>query len=179
MTFEQLIVFVAVAERQHLTRAAAALRLTPSAVSASIKSLESFYKVRLFDRVGRGIALTREGAAFLKEAKATIARVRAAETLLSELGGLKTGQLDLQASQTIANYWLPSRLLAFSGLYPGIAIHLTIGNTTTVATAVRNGDVELGFVEGAFAEQGFAAAPINSDRLVIVASSRLDGLVEC
>jgi len=178
MTFEQLVVFVAVAERQHLTKAAEALRLTPSAVSASIKTLENFYNVRLFNRVGRGIELTREGRAFLFEAKETIARARTAEALLSELGGLKTGQIDLQASQTIANYWLPERLLAFATLYPGIGINLRIGNTTTVASAIRAGDAEIGFVEGAFTEQGFAAAAVNSDRMVIVASSRLAGTVD-
>ena len=88
MTFEQLSIFIAVAERQHLTRAAASLGLTPSAVSASIKALESFYNVRLFDRVGRGIELSRDGQFFLKEARETLARVEAAETVLSELGGL-------------------------------------------------------------------------------------------
>ena len=45
MTLDQLAVFVAVAEREHLTRAAAALGLTPSAVSASIKALEAYYNV--------------------------------------------------------------------------------------------------------------------------------------
>ncbi len=78
MTFEQLSIFVAVAERQHLTRGAAAIGLTPSAVSASIKALEGFYNVRLFERVGRGIELTQAGRVFLDEAKATLARARAA-----------------------------------------------------------------------------------------------------
>ena len=55
MTLEQLRIFVEVAERQHLTQAAAVLALTPSAVSASIKVLEERYGTALFNRVGRGI----------------------------------------------------------------------------------------------------------------------------
>ncbi len=171
MTFEQLVIFVATAERQHLTKAAQALRLTPSAVSASIKALETFYQVKLFDRVGRGIQLTREGRVFLREAKDTLARARAAESVLAELGNLKTGILDVQASQTIANYWLPSRLLGFAQNYPGIAINLTIGNTATVAAAVVNGDAELGFIEGVLDEPALATATIASDKLVVVAAS--------
>src|SRR6478672_11496984 len=104
MTLEQLSIFVAVAERQHLTKAAAAIGLTASAVSASIKSLEAFYDVKLFDRFGRGIQLTREGRRLLPKAKETLAQAKATEAVLSELGGLKTGRLDIQASQTIANY---------------------------------------------------------------------------
>jgi DNA-binding transcriptional LysR family regulator len=171
MTFEQLVIFVATAERQHLTQAATALRLTPSAVSASIKALETFYAVKLFDRVGRGIQLTREGRVLLKEAKETLARVKETEAVLAELGKLNTGSLDVQASQTIANYWLPSRLLGFSASYPGIQLNMTIGNTATVAAAVINGDAELGFIEGALDEPLLSTATITSDKLVVVSKT--------
>ena len=168
MTLDQLAVFVAVAEREHLTRAAAALGLTPSAVSASIKALEAYYNVRLFDRVGRGIELTREGRAFLREAKETLARVKSAEAVLSELGGLRTGRLDVHASQTIANYWLPPRLLRFRQKHPGIEVDLTIGNTATVSAAVMEGAAELGFIEGTIDEPALALLPVMIDKLVIV-----------
>ncbi len=171
MTFEQLSIFVAVAEREHLTRTATALRLTPSAVSASIKALESFYAVALFDRVGRGIQLTREGRVLLREAKETLARVKATEAVLAELGNLKTGRLDVHASQTIANYWLPSRLLGFSRNYPGVDVNLTIGNTTTAAEAVLSGDAELGFIEGMLDEPALSTSIIATDRLVVVAAA--------
>jgi DNA-binding transcriptional LysR family regulator len=168
MTFEQLSIFVAVAEREHLTRAATALRLTPSAVSASIKALENFYGVTLFDRVGRGIQLTREGKVLLSEAKETLARVKMTAAVLAELGGLKTGNLDIHASQTIANYWLPPRLLKFSQAYPGINVNLTIENTTKVAAAVIAGDAEVGFIEGTLDEPALSAVAIAEDRLLLV-----------
>jgi DNA-binding transcriptional LysR family regulator len=57
MTLEQLRIFVEVAERRHLTQAAAVLALTPSAVSASIKVLEE-RRYCLFNRVGRGIEIS-------------------------------------------------------------------------------------------------------------------------
>lgn len=170
MTLDQLTIFIAVAEREHLTRAAASLGLTPSAVSAAIKSLEVFYNVRLFDRVGRGIELTRDGKVFLREARETIARAKSAEAVLSELGGLRTGRLDVHASQTIANYWLPQRLLAFGQKHPGITVHLTIDNTATVSAAVREGAAELGFIEGTIDEPALAVQPITVDRLVVVAA---------
>lgn len=61
MTLEQLRVFVAVAERQHVTQAARALNLAQSAASAAIAALEGQHGVRLFHRVGRGIELTETG----------------------------------------------------------------------------------------------------------------------
>lgn len=168
MTLDQLTIFIAVAEREHLTRAAASLGLTPSAVSAAIKALESFHNVRLFDRVGRGIVLTRDGKVFLREARETVARAKSAQAVLRELGGLRTGSLDVHASQTIANYWLPPRLLAFRQKYPGITVNLPIDNTATVSGAVKEGPAELGFIEGTIDEPALMVLPVTIDRLVVV-----------
>jgi len=83
MTLNQLRVFVAVAERQHLTRAAESLHLAQSAVSASIAALEAEHAIRLFDRAGRGISLTDAGATFLVEARAVLERAKLASRVLS------------------------------------------------------------------------------------------------
>src|ERR1700676_5233228 len=135
MTLEQLRVFVAVAERQHVTRAAEALNLAQSAVSSAIAGLEARHKVKLFNRIGRGIELTEAGTLFLVEARAVLARAEAAESALSELGGLKRGTLVVQASQTIASFWLPRHLVAFRRAHAGLVMRLEIGNPAQVAGA--------------------------------------------
>jgi len=168
MTFEQIIIFTEVAEREHLTRAAEALHLTPSAVSSAIRKLEDFYSVKLFDRVGRGIVLTMEGRQFLEEARATLARIRAAERVLGELGGLERGALSVYASQTIASYFLPPVLMRFHARYPGIELELSIGNTATVADAVANGEAELGYIEGTLDNPLLRKRHITDDALVVV-----------
>ena len=61
MTLEQLRIFVAVAEREHVTRAAEFLNLSQSAASSAISLLEQQFGLKLFHRVGRGIALTEAG----------------------------------------------------------------------------------------------------------------------
>jgi len=170
MTFEQLTIFVAVAEREHLTRAAQAIGLTPSAVSAAIKNLEAFYGVELFHRVGRRIELTAVGRVFLGEARTTLARVRAAELMLSELGGLQRGHLSLYASQTISSYWLPPVMMRFHEAYPGIELTLTIGNTRTVADAVMEGQAELGLVEGEVDAPALSSVVVARDALSVVVS---------
>lgn len=167
MTFEQLAIFVAVAEREHLTKAASHLHLTPSAVSSAIRNLEGFYKVKLFNRVGRGIELTAAGKLFLGEARATLARAEEARQVLAELGQLKRGRLAIGASQTIANYWLPRRLLAFREAHPDVELALTIGNTRTVTDAVIEGSLETGFIEGEIDEPAVAQTVVGTDRLVV------------
>lgn len=172
MTLDQLEAFVAVAERQHLTKAAAALNLSPSAISAAIKALETAHGVALFNRVGRGIELNSVGRRFLGEAQDILARARGAERLLSDLSGTERGTIDLQASQTIANYWLPSHLMDFRRQHPGVEIKLHIGNTTTVTEALMSGGAELGFIEGTVDEPALAFRRVATDRLMIVLSMR-------
>ena len=120
MTFEQLAIFVAVADRAHLTRAAEALHLMPSAVSSALRALESYYGVTLFDRVSRGLVFNENGRLFPGEATAVLKRAEGAWLVLAELGGLRRGRLTVAASQTIAGYWLPSFMMRFHELYPGI-----------------------------------------------------------
>ncbi|NIA57997.1 LysR family transcriptional regulator [Massilia sp. TW-1] len=168
MTLDQLRIFVAVAERQHLTQAADVLALTPSAVSASIRALEERYGTPLFDRVGRRIEVNAAGRVFLDEARATLARAAGAERVLVELAGLARGALALQASQTIASYWLPPLLVRFRATHPQIDVRLDVGNTQSVADAVREGAADLGLVEGGVDDAALAVDSIGQDRMAIV-----------
>src|ERR1700676_1922797 len=168
MTLEQLRIFVAVAERQHVTQAARSLNLAQSAASHAIAALESQHDTKLFDRVGRRIELTEAGHVFLAEARAVLARAEAAELALSEFGGLKRGTLSVQASQTIASYWLPRHLVAFRRAYPQIQIRLAIGNTAQVAAAVESRIADLGFVEGTVHNERLTSATVAHHQLVIV-----------
>jgi DNA-binding transcriptional LysR family regulator len=173
MTFEQLRIFVAVAEREHVTRAARALNMTQSATSAAITALEGRYATRLFDRIGRRIALTEAGRLFLVEARAVLARAAAAERVLADLADLKRGTLSLAASQTVASYWLPRVIEAYRSRYPGIAIAQSIGNTEYVAGRVRDGLADLGLGEGEMIDDpALAVAPVAEDELVLVVPKR-------
>ena len=168
MTLEQLRIFVAVAERQHVTAAAAALGLTQSAASAAIASLESQYGIKLFDRVGRGIALTEDGSRFLKEARAVLHRAADAESVLHDLGTDVRGSLRIWTSQTVGTYWLPGRLVTFRKACPHVTLECHIANTEHVAEAVREGAAQLGFVEGEICDSHLDARFVAHDKLLLV-----------
>ena len=168
MTLEQLRIFVAVAERQHVTRAAEALNLTQSAASSAIHALEESFQVKLFHRVGRGIELSEAGCLFLDEARDVIARADVARLHLAELGDLRRGTLRLYASQTIASYWLPRHLMAFRRAHPRVDLVVRVGNTAEVAVAVRDGTAEVGLIEGTIDHPGLVEHEVARDRLMVV-----------
>jgi DNA-binding transcriptional LysR family regulator len=170
MTLDQLRIFAAVAEHQHVTRAAKALHMTQSAVSAAVLSLEERHGVTLFDRVGRSIVLNQTGRVFLERARRVLAEARSAESALRDLAGLRRGELSVMASQTIAAYWLPRRLAAFRRLHPGITFDVRMGNTHAVAEAVEAGAVEIGLVEGQVVRSHLVSTPVGTDKMIIVVS---------
>jgi DNA-binding transcriptional LysR family regulator len=172
MTLEQLKIFVEVASREHVTRAAEALNLTQSAVSAAISALKARHAVILFNRVGRRIELTEAGRIFLPEARAVLDRAQTAEHALVDLGRAASGILRIHASQTVSSYWLPARLVAYHERFPQVDLRLTVGNTQSAAEAVLVGAAEIAVVEGEVAVAGLERVQIAEDRLVLVVGSR-------
>jgi DNA-binding transcriptional LysR family regulator len=172
MTLEQLRVFVAVAERQHLTGGARAVNLSPPAATAAIHALEDREGLKLFNRVGRRLELSADGRAFLPQARAVLTAAQDAQTALRELGGLERGRVALAASQTLASHWLPPLLIKFAQAHKGVGVRLQEGNTASVAAAVLAGEVEIGCIEGEIDEPALRVTPLAEDRLVIVGAAR-------
>ncbi|ESQ83078.1 hypothetical protein AEAC466_14540 [Asticcacaulis sp. AC466] len=168
MTLEQLRIFIAVAEREHLTRAAQALNLTQSAVSAAVAALEARYDVKLFDRVGRGIALTEAGRLFLPEARDVLTRAHEAEAALFDVAGALRGTLRLAASQTVGNYWLPEAMARFHQAWPGLALSLDISNTERAAARVLAGEADIGIVEGQVDEPRLDQRKLTGDTMLLI-----------
>jgi DNA-binding transcriptional LysR family regulator len=170
MTLEQLRIFIEVAERGHVTRAAEALGMSQSAASAAVAALESSYQTKLFDRVGRGIQLTEVGRTFLREARAVLDRASMARSVLQDLAGGPAGPVSIAASQTIATYWLPRRLADFHSANPAVQLNVVIRNTHDVETAVVEGEANVGLVEGPTQHPALMRTQIDHDHLVLVVS---------
>lgn len=168
MTLDQLRIFLEVAERAHVTRAAEALKMTQSAVSAALRALEVQHGVQLFDRVGRGITLTEAGRRFVPSAQAVLHQAKTAALILDDLSVQPRGRLRIEASQTVATYFLPPFLVKLKQAHPDLAVQLGVGNTSSVARAVADGAADLGFVEGEVVHDNLRTRVVGRDELVLV-----------
>src|SRR5436190_9442869 len=93
--------FLAVAEEEHFTRAAAKLHVTQPTLSHQIRELEGQLNLPLFDRAGRRVKLTAAGEMLLPHARRVVRELAAAQTALDELHGLKRGVLKVGIVQTV------------------------------------------------------------------------------
>jgi len=86
--------------------------------------------------------------------------------------GLKARKLIVAASPTVARYWLPSRLRAFQAANPGIEVNVRIANPERAAMDVREGEADLGFVEGEVDDGALSVRRVDADALVVVVGPR-------
>ncbi len=86
MTLHQLKIWITVAKRQSMTRAADELRIRQPSVTQQVKLLEKEYRLKFYNVNGRGIELTPAGKLFLKNAKKILLQV---QNLEKSLKGLK------------------------------------------------------------------------------------------
>lgn len=143
-TLKQARYFVGVAEYGSVSRAAAELSISQSAVTESLKDLEARLGVRLMERRRRGMELTYHGHVFLRHAKAILTEVSNAELNLIAQGNMASGALNIGVTSLTAGYVLSDLLSRFRRAQPGVEVsavedtaeyleHLLIGGELDVA----------------------------------------------
>jgi len=167
-------VFLTVAQQKSFSRASQVLYISQPAVSRHIRSLEAYYKTKLFDRKGIQIELTPAGK-LLFEKLTEVKRIQ--DQTEFEISGIRDvmqakGILKLGASTTVALYILPKVLSSFNQHYPQINISLLNRNSELVLEALLNGDINLGIIEGRSKLTQVDYQPFLSDEVVAVCSKK-------
>jgi DNA-binding transcriptional LysR family regulator len=167
ITLRQLEIFRAVAGQGSTAAAARHLTLSQSATSAGLNQLERSLGVRLFDRIGKRLALNADGKALLPKALGILDNARRLES-----GASRPSEFELQihASTTIGNYLVPRLLAGFKRRCPEGRVQARIGNTLEVIRAVQDFSAELGLIEGPCHGSGLVVTPWVLDDLVVVAA---------
>ena len=115
--------FEAAARHSSFALAARELHVTPAAVSHQIKGLEAYLGLRLFQRLKRGLELTRAGQAFLPKLREGFARLGEAVEELRSLN--EPGTLAVSAATSFATRWLAPRLHRFVAAHPDLDVRIT------------------------------------------------------
>ncbi|MGH2859189.1 MAG: LysR substrate-binding domain-containing protein [Solirubrobacteraceae bacterium] len=167
----ELAAFVAAVETGTVGGAADSLNLTQSAATKRIQTLERRVGARLLQRGPLGVAPTDLGLRLYPEAKHVLAALDAAERVLAEQD-TRDAPLHLAASRTLGEFVLPGLLTAFRLTAGGGRVELDVRNSLAVLAAVRGGEVDIGFVEGADPLDGLDVLTLLRDEIVVVVSVR-------
>jgi len=143
-TLRQLEYFVAVGETGSVSRAAARVHLSQSAMSTAIADLERLLSVQLVMRHhAKGITLTAAGAELLHEARRLLSQAEDLQLSASLLGEAVAGRLTLGCFTVLAPYVLPALLSASTAAYPDLTLETTEEPLDQLTAGLRDGRVEL------------------------------------
>ncbi|HYM98050.1 MAG TPA: LysR family transcriptional regulator [Candidatus Sulfotelmatobacter sp.] len=169
-TLEQLRSFVAVAENEHISRAAVDLFLTQGAVTQQVHHLEQAVGLQLLERDGRRVRLTDAGREVAVGCRAVLRAVQVLEDTGRSMKSLKAGSLHVGASPTCATFYLPARLSEFARRHPGIKLDVTVEPTSEINRQVTAGALDCGMIEGD-PDPALLATRLALDELIVVVSS--------
>lgn len=172
MELRSLRYFVTLADELHFGRAAKRLSMTQPPLSQSISGLERELGVRLFERTRRKVALTHAGAAFLDEARVTLARAAHAIEMAQRADRGEVGHLALGYLAATAYTLLPLVLRDFRRGFPGVKLELRELTIPQQLAALLRGDIELGLLRPPVGEAELASETILSEPFVLALPAR-------
>src|SRR4051794_16897238 len=172
MTLQQLQYFLAAVEHGSFSAAADELHLAQPSLSEQVRRLEAELGVALFQRVGRGLALTEAGPALRPPAERTLAEADAPRNAAAEIRELRGGTASFGTWGT-ARYYMGVGLVAdFRRRHPDVRVRVVGQNSAQVAEAVHGGELEAGAVALPIDDRGLEVTPVLHDELVYVSTAR-------
>ena len=163
MNLKQLQSFARVAEQGSLARAAAASDVAESLISRHIAALEEAWGDRLFERTGRGMALSEFGRRMLPEVRAALDQVERLGEVARESAGVPRGTVHVGVLPSLSPQLLPLLFADLRAHAPGVSLHATEGFSGNLDEQIASGRLDIAVINrygpgSARAEEALGAA---------------------
>ncbi|AET58880.1 LysR family transcriptional regulator [Paenibacillus terrae HPL-003] len=146
INYELYKIFYITVKAGSMSNAAKELFTSQSAVSQSIKLLESKLGGQLFHRSAQGVSLTSEGKILFQYVEQSYELLQAAERKFVELKNLDAGELRIAVSTTACSNFLMQYLETYSLSYPNIEIYIKDQSTNTTIKQLESGEIDIGII---------------------------------
>jgi len=143
MELRHLRYFVAVAEEQNVTRAAARLHVSQPPLSRQIRDLEEELGVALFVHGAKAVRLTEAGRVFLTEARAVVQRAEEAVRTVKAVASGQRGEIHVGYAPSLTVELLPRALRIFQEANPGVRVQLHDLSTQEMLRGLRDGKLHV------------------------------------
>lgn len=167
----RLKVFQSVARNLSFTKASKELFISQPAISKHVQELEKEYNVRLFERLGNKIQLTKAGQLLLDHANKILKNYQKLNYDMNALQQNTTGELRIGASTTISQYVVPEMIAAFHRQFPDVRISMLSGNSREIEDALSSDIIDIGMVEGVIRQPQLKYTSFMDDELVAIVRS--------
>lgn len=166
MTLRHLQIFLAVCENGNMTTAANALFMTQPSVSQAVKELETYYNVKLFERKGRTLTLTRAGDILRSYGIDILDSFEEVEKKLKEEEhpfALKIG-----ANVTVGVTMVQQLIKEFNKRYPKVRVEVFVNNSKSIRERIDRSELDFALVEEFSQMDAYLTEPFFEDRNIVV-----------
>jgi LysR family transcriptional regulator, transcription activator of glutamate synthase operon len=143
VNLDELHWFVALAEDEHMTDAAAELNITQPTLSRALARLERQIGAPLFDRVNRRLRLNAYGRIMLEHSRRSITEIRSASDRIAALRDPDKGVVRLAFLHSMANWFVPEIIGRFHAQVPQVQFDLSQAAGHELAEALATGQIDL------------------------------------
>jgi LysR family hydrogen peroxide-inducible transcriptional activator len=159
--------FLETADAGSVSRAARQLGLSQPSLTLQIQRLERHLGTRLFQRQGRGVALTDAGKALYPRARKILGDIRATEDAVRREGAEQSTTLTIGAIPTIAPYILPDALRRLRARDPELRVELREDYSASVAKLLLDGALDVAIAALPYPFEHLDTEVLGADRLLV------------
>lgn len=167
MTIRHLKIFIAVADAGKMSGAAEQLYVAQPTVSQAIAELESWYNVRLFERLKRKLFITSEGEKLLSYARHIVRLFDEMESGMRQAG--QAPVLAIGATVTVGTCFIGPLVARWQSMEDGRRARVCVDNTTNIERKILRNELDVAVVEGAIESDDLVAQPVSKDEMVFIA----------
>jgi LysR family hydrogen peroxide-inducible transcriptional activator len=167
MELHQLRYFIAIAETASFSRAAERCHVSQPSLSQQIKKLEERLGQRLFDRLGKKVALTEAGKLLLDRVSLIVSHLENAEREIRDSRETLNKRLSIGALPTIAPYFVPPLVERLIARYPDIELTIHEDLTKNLVAATAAGELDLAIVALPINDARLQVRPFHTERLLV------------
>lgn len=168
MDIKHLRIYVEVCRYESITKASRVLNMNEPSVSLAIRQIESYYGVKLFDRMNRRLYITTSGEALLYYATNIVEQFEAAKNSIQDTDNIS--ELKIGSNVLLGEILLPGLLKTYISLYPEVKVSSIISNTTGIEDKLLKNELDLALVDNLISSDKFNRMLILKEEMIVVCS---------
>ena len=166
MTIRHLQIFVAVADCGKMRAAAERLHISQPSVSQAVRELESYYNIKLFERLSQRIYITETGKKLLPYARLIIDSFETMEGFINDTSSGNV--IRVGGSVSVGTRLLPPMIKSLENEVPDVDVCVIVDNTAAIEGKIQRSELDIAVVEGIVRSDELVKKDIYDDELVLV-----------
>ena len=166
MTIRHLQIFVAVADCGKMRAAAERLHISQPSVSQAVRELESYYNIKLFERLSQRSYITETGKKLLPYARHIIDSFETMEGFINDTSSGNV--IRVGGSVSVGTRLLPPMIKSLENEVPDVDVCVIVDNTAAIEGKIQRSELDIAVVEGIVRSDELVKKDIYDDELVLV-----------